>query len=59
MCGSAIYANAANMCMQCIAGQVNISEEIVKEGLLQMCNQCGRYVLSRDLQLPGPAVDQV
>ncbi len=44
ICGSAMQPNSSNICMQCLAGRVDITEGITKQGLLHFCRQCGRYM---------------
>lgn len=43
-CGVLIEPNALNMCNGCIQTQVDITEQIPKQGQLQMCNKCTRYL---------------
>jgi len=44
LCGTRIQANTANMCGDCLRGQVDLSEEIVTQGqVLIMCKQCHRW----------------
>lgn len=47
-CGTPIAPNAANMCINCIKGQVDITEGIPKQATVHFCRACERY-----LQPPG------
>jgi nonsense-mediated mRNA decay protein 3 len=47
-CGTTIEPNAANMCVPCIRGQVDITEAIPKQATISHCKGCERY-----LQPPG------
>lgn len=44
LCGVAINPNAANMCVNCIRNQVDISEGIQKQVTVVYCKDCGRYL---------------
>jgi len=44
VCGCAMQASASNICMQCLANRVDITEGITKQGLVHFCRQCGRYL---------------
>jgi len=44
MCGIAIPSNPANMCVNCIRGQVDITDGIPKQLVIQFCRGCGRYL---------------
>lgn len=41
-CGVLIDPNALNMCNGCMQTQIDITEQIPKQGQLQMCNKCIR-----------------
>ena len=43
-CGVLIEPNALNMCNGCMQTQIDITELIPKQGQLQMCNKCVRYL---------------
>jgi len=43
-CGTLIEPNAANMCVPCIRGQVDITEGIPKQATLSFCKGCERYL---------------
>eukprot|EP01088_Endostelium_zonatum_P015469 TRINITY_DN3805_c0_g1_i1.p1 TRINITY_DN3805_c0_g1~~TRINITY_DN3805_c0_g1_i1.p1 ORF type:complete len:510 (-),score=120.12 TRINITY_DN3805_c0_g1_i1:25-1554(-) len=43
MCGTAIEPNPSNMCVNCIRSQVDITEGIPKQLVLNFCRYCGRY----------------
>ncbi|KAJ1975633.1 ribosome-binding protein [Dimargaris xerosporica] len=43
-CGIAIPPNPANMCENCIRNEVDITEGIPKQGTIQFCRNCGRYL---------------
>jgi len=43
-CGVLIDPNALNMCHGCMQTQIDITEQIPKQGQLQMCNKCIRYL---------------
>ncbi|CAF1114680.1 unnamed protein product [Rotaria sp. Silwood1] len=43
-CGVLIEPNALNMCNGCMQTQIDITEQIPKQGQLQMCNKCIRYL---------------
>lgn len=36
--------NPANMCVSCLRTHVDISEDIPKQGILQFCRNCERYL---------------
>ena len=42
LCGAAIEPNPSNMCVNCIRGQVDITEGIPKQLLIFFCGHCGR-----------------
>eukprot|EP01022_Parablepharisma_sp_SALTPOND_P017866 TRINITY_DN2901_c4_g1_i1.p3 TRINITY_DN2901_c4_g1~~TRINITY_DN2901_c4_g1_i1.p3 ORF type:complete len:566 (+),score=39.86 TRINITY_DN2901_c4_g1_i1:9070-10767(+) len=44
VCGNPMQPTASNICVQCLAGRVDITEGITKQGLLHFCRQCGRYM---------------
>jgi len=44
MCGVQIQSNPANMCLNCLKQQVDITEGIQKEVIIHYCKQCGRYL---------------
>eukprot|EP00771_Trimastix_marina_P003346 gnl/Trimastix_PCT/459.p1 GENE.gnl/Trimastix_PCT/459~~gnl/Trimastix_PCT/459.p1 ORF type:complete len:546 (+),score=167.52 gnl/Trimastix_PCT/459:137-1774(+) len=44
MCGASIAPNPANMCATCISNQVDITEDIPRQNILQWCRTCGRYL---------------
>lgn len=44
MCGVSILPNPANMCVNCIKGQVDITEGIQKQVNVLWCKGCGRYL---------------
>ncbi|KAL6047271.1 ribosome-binding protein [Balamuthia mandrillaris] len=44
MCGTAIEANPSNMCVNCIRGQVDITDGIPKQLTCTFCRHCGRYL---------------
>lgn len=44
MCGVAIPPNPANMCMNCIRQQVDITDGIPKEEIICFCRGCERYL---------------
>lgn len=44
MCGIPIPSNPANMCVNCIRNQVDISDGIPKQLMIQFCRGCGRYL---------------
>lgn len=41
-CGTAIAPNAANMCLNCIRSDVDISEGIPKQATIHFCKGCDR-----------------
>lgn len=43
-CGTAIEPNAANMCVNCIRNEVDVTEGIPKHVTLQFCRGCERYL---------------
>ncbi len=43
-CGTAIAPNAANMCLNCIRSDVDISEGIPKQATIHFCKGCDRYL---------------
>lgn len=44
MCGTPIPSNPANMCVNCIRTQVDITEGIPKQDHVQFCKDCERYL---------------
>jgi nonsense-mediated mRNA decay protein 3 len=44
LCGIPIQANAANMCVNCVRNQVDITEGIQKQVTITYCKNCGRYL---------------
>lgn len=44
MCGVSILPNPANMCVNCIKTQVDITEGIQKQVNILWCKGCGRYL---------------
>lgn len=44
LCGVPITANASNMCVNCIRGQVDITENIPKTCSIYYCKNCARYL---------------
>jgi nonsense-mediated mRNA decay protein 3 len=44
LCGVPIPANPSNMCVNCIRGQVDITEGIPKQVVIYWCRGCGRYL---------------
>ena len=44
MCGIPITANPSNLCVNCIRGQVDITESVPKQCSLQYCRGCARYL---------------
>lgn len=44
LCGTAITANPSNMCVSCIRGQVDITENIPKIAAIYYCRGCARYL---------------
>jgi nonsense-mediated mRNA decay protein 3 len=44
LCGVAIPPNPANMCLNCIQSQVDITEGIPKEEIIHWCRECERYL---------------
>ncbi len=45
MCGVQIEPNASNMCVNCIRGQVDITDGIPKSIIVQNCKNCGRFLV--------------
>ncbi|KAI8057684.1 NMD3 family-domain-containing protein [Syncephalis plumigaleata] len=43
-CGTAIPPNPANMCVDCIRNEVDITEGIPKQVTIQFCRDCERYL---------------
>ncbi|CAG8607550.1 3520_t:CDS:2 [Ambispora gerdemannii] len=43
-CGTAITPNPANMCINCIRNEVDITEGIPKQATLHFCRNCERYL---------------
>lgn len=44
LCGIPIIANSSNMCVNCIRGQVDITETIPKQASILYCRSCARYL---------------
>uniref|UniRef100_A0A7S0RDD9 60S ribosomal export protein NMD3 n=1 Tax=Pyramimonas obovata TaxID=1411642 RepID=A0A7S0RDD9_9CHLO len=44
LCGVPVQANPANMCVNCIRGQVDITEGIQKEVTIMWCKECNKYL---------------
>uniref|UniRef100_A0A383VQ78 60S ribosomal export protein NMD3 n=1 Tax=Tetradesmus obliquus TaxID=3088 RepID=A0A383VQ78_TETOB len=44
LCGTNIMPNPANMCVNCIRSQVDITEGIQKQVTILWCKECGRYL---------------
>lgn len=44
LCGIPITANPSNMCVNCIRGQVDITENIPKTASIYYCRGCARYL---------------
>lgn len=44
LCGVAVEPNAANMCVNCIKSQVDITDGIQKAVTIVYCKDCGRYL---------------
>lgn len=44
LCGVPITANPSNMCVNCIRGQVDITESIPKTSSIYYCRNCARYL---------------
>jgi len=44
LCGVDIDPNAANMCVNCLRNQVDITEGIPKQIILHHCRGCDRYL---------------
>jgi NMD protein affecting ribosome stability and mRNA decay len=44
LCGVAIAPNPANMCVNCLRSQVDITEGIPKQIVLHNCRGCNRYL---------------
>lgn len=42
-CGIAIAPNPANMCLNCIRADVDITEGIPKQATVHFCRGCDRY----------------
>lgn len=43
-CGIAMDSNPANMCVTCLRTHVDITQDIPKQGILQFCRNCERYL---------------
>jgi len=43
-CGVAMEPNPANMCVSCLRIHVDITQDIPKQGTLQFCRNCERYL---------------
>eukprot|EP00026_Physarum_polycephalum_P007496 Phypoly_transcript_07558.p1 GENE.Phypoly_transcript_07558~~Phypoly_transcript_07558.p1 ORF type:complete len:531 (+),score=69.79 Phypoly_transcript_07558:64-1593(+) len=44
ICGTSIPSNPSNMCVNCIRGQIDITEGIPKQVTIHWCRKCGRYL---------------
>lgn len=44
LCGTCIEANPANMCVNCLRSQVDVTEGIQKQVTVLYCKECGRYL---------------
>jgi hypothetical protein len=44
LCGVEMESNPANMCVNCLRGQVDITEGIPKQIIMHQCRGCGRYL---------------
>ena len=44
VCGVMTEPNAANTCINCLKSQIDITEGITKNGILQHCRECNRYL---------------
>jgi nonsense-mediated mRNA decay protein 3 len=44
LCGISVPPNPANMCLNCIRSQVDITEGIPKEEVINFCRECERYL---------------
>jgi len=49
MCGTSIEPNTANMCPACLSTEVDISEGVMKEGVLIQCKGCLRFQRGKSL----------
>eukprot|EP00762_Andalucia_godoyi_P001129 ANDGO_02061.mRNA.1 60S ribosomal export protein NMD3 len=45
LCGLTMEPNPSNMCVSCLRQQVDITDGISKELMLQFCRGCGRYLV--------------
>ncbi|KAJ3274537.1 hypothetical protein HDV01_002665 [Terramyces sp. JEL0728] len=52
-CGTAIAPNAANMCLNCIRADVDISEGIPKQATVHFCKGCDRYLSPPSIWVPA------
>ena len=43
MCGVPVASNASGMCVDCLRGEVDITEGIPREAILSHCRGCDRY----------------
>jgi len=43
-CGVTMEPNPANMCVSCLRTHVDITQDIPKQGTLQFCRNCERYL---------------
>lgn len=43
-CGITMEPNPANMCVSCLRTHVDITQDIPKQGILQFCRNCERYL---------------
>jgi len=44
VCGIMTEPNAANTCINCLKSQIDITEGITKQGILNHCRECNRYL---------------
>lgn len=44
ICGLLVESNPSNMCPSCLRSNVDITESIQKEYIIQYCSDCGRYL---------------
>lgn len=43
-CGISMEPNAANMCVKCLSGEVDITEDLQKSVVIMYCPECGGYL---------------
>lgn len=46
VCGAMTEPNAANTCISCLKTQIDITEGITKQGQLNHCRECNRYLVN-------------